>query len=72
MNIETLDIENLKTIRLGLNKVPFSTRNNILATVKKIDAILAEHNLKFEMVARPKAKYQRSNIYDYVFNPINK
>ena len=29
-----LSIEELKTIRLGLNKVAFSDRNNVLDTVK--------------------------------------
>ena len=68
----SLTIEELKTIRMGLNKVPFSSRNNILETVSKVDAMLAEHNLMFEMKAKPKRKYQRSTEYEYVFNPINK
>ena len=72
MNIETLSIEDLKLIRIGLNKVPFTGNPGILDTIKRVDAILATHNLKFEMVARPKVKYQRSNIYDYVFKAINK
>jgi len=67
-----LTVEDLKTIRIGLNKVPFSSRNNILETVSKVDAMLAEHNLKFEMEAKPKRKYQRGTTYEYVFNPINK
>jgi predicted DNA-binding protein YlxM (UPF0122 family) len=68
----SLTVEDLKTIRIGLNKVAFSSRNNVLETVKNVDAMLAEHNLKFEMVAKPKRKWQRDTIYDYVFNPINK
>ncbi len=67
-----LTVEELKTIRMGLNKVSFSSRNNVLETVSKVDAMLAEHNLKFDMVAKPKRKYQRGTIYEYVFNPINK
>jgi hypothetical protein len=65
-----LTIEDLKTIRCVLNKVAIST--STLQTIKNVDAELAEHNLKFEMVAKPKRKYQRDNKYEYVFNPINK
>jgi hypothetical protein len=68
----SLTVEDLKTIRIGLNKVAFSSRNNVLETVKNVDAMLAEHNLKFEMVAKPKRKWQRDTSYDYIFNPINK
>jgi pantothenate synthetase len=67
-----LTVEELKTIRMGLNKVAFSSRNNVLETVSKVDAMLAEHNLKFEMEAKPKRKWQRDTTYEYVFNPINK
>jgi len=67
-----LTVEELKTIRMGLNKVAFSSRNNILETVRSVDAMLAEHNLKLEMIAKPKRKWQRDTTYDYVFNPINK
>ena len=62
-----LTIEELKTIRMGLNKVPFSSRNNVLETIKKVDAMLAEHGLKFEMEAQPKRKYERGTRYEYVF-----
>ena len=65
-----LTIEDLKLIRIGLNKVPVSPQ--MWDTVNNVDAILAEYNLKFEMVAKPKRKYQRDNSYEYVFNPINK
>jgi predicted DNA-binding protein YlxM (UPF0122 family) len=68
----SLTVEDLKTIRIGLNKVAFSSRNNVLETVKNVDAMLAEYNLKFEMVAKPKRKWQRDTSYEYVFNPINK
>jgi hypothetical protein len=37
-----------------------------------VDAELAKHNLKFEMEAKPKRKWQRDTSYEYVFNPINK
>jgi hypothetical protein len=47
-----LTIEDLKLIRIGLNKVPVSPQ--MWDTVNNVDAILAEHNLKFEMVAKPK------------------
>jgi len=67
-----LTIEDLKTIRIGLNKVAFSDRNNVLETMNNVDALLAEHNLKFEMEAKPKRKWQRDTVYNYVFNPINK
>lgn len=65
-----LSIEELKTIRLGLNKVFFSDRNNILDTVKIVDAMLAEHNLKGEYESLPKRKYARRTESKFVFNPI--
>jgi predicted DNA-binding protein YlxM (UPF0122 family) len=65
-----LTIEDLKLIRMGLNKVPVSQQ--LWDTIKNVDAMLAEYNLKFEMEAKPKRKYQRSTSYNYVFNPINK
>jgi hypothetical protein len=65
-----LTIEDLKLIRMGLNKVHVSQQ--LLDTIKNVDAALAEHNLKFEMEAKPKRKYQRETTYEYVFNPINK
>lgn len=72
INIETLSIDDLKLIRIGLNKVPFTGNPGILDTVKRVDAILATHNLKFEMVPLPKRKYQRNTNYEYVFKAINK
>jgi hypothetical protein len=65
-----LTIEDLKLIRIGLNKV--RATQQLLDTVKNVDALLAEHNLKFEMEAKPKRKWQRDTTYEYVFNPINK
>ena len=65
-----LSIEELKTIRLGLNKVFFSDRNNILDTMKVVDAMLAEHNLKGEYESLPRRKYARSTELKFVFNPI--
>ena len=65
-----LTVEQLKTIRMGLNKVPFSNRNNVLETINVVDGLLAEHGLKFEMEAQPKRKYERGTRYEYVFNPI--
>ena len=65
-----LSIEELKTIRLGLNKVAFSDRNNVLGTMKVVDAMLAEHNLKGEYESLPKRKYARSTESKFVFNPI--
>jgi hypothetical protein len=65
-----LSIEELKTIRLGLNKVFFSDRNNILDTVKIVDAMLAEYNLKGEFESLPKRKYARRTESKFVFNPI--
>jgi hypothetical protein len=67
-----LSIEELKTIRLGLNKVAFSDRNNILDTMKVVDAMLAEHNLKGEYESLPRRKYARSTESKFVFNPIKK
>ena len=65
-----LSIEELKTIRLGLNKVFFSDRNNILDTMKVVDAMLAEHNLKGEYESLPRRKYARSTESKFVFNLI--
>ena len=65
-----LTIEDLKLIRIGLNKVSASLK--LLDTIKNVDALLAEHNLKFEREAKPKRKWQRDTSYEYVFNPINK
>ena len=65
-----LSIEELKTIRLGLNKVFFGDRNNILDTMKVVDAMLAEHNLKGEYESLPRRKYARRTESKFVFNPI--
>jgi hypothetical protein len=65
-----LTVEDLKLIRMGLNKVPVSPQ--MWDTIKNVDVMLAEHNLKFEMVAKPRRKYQRGTSHEYVFNPINK
>ena len=65
-----LTVEDLKTIRIGLNKVPFSSRNNVLDTMKVVDAMLAEHNLKGEFKSQPRRKYARSTESKFVFNPI--
>ena len=67
-----LTVEELKTIRLGLNKVFFSDRNNVLDTIKTVDAMLAEHNLKGEYESLPRRKYARNTESKFVFNPINK
>ena len=67
-----LTVEDLKTIRIGLNKVAFSSRNNVLDTMKIVDAMLAEHNLKGEFESLPRRKYARSTESKFVFNPINK
>ena len=65
-----LTIEDLKLIRAGLNKVAVSQQ--LWATIKNVDAMLAEHNLVYERVELPKRKYQRGSNGTYVFNPINK
>jgi hypothetical protein len=65
-----LTVEDLKVIRCALNKYP-SARVTSQA-IMGVDAELAKHNLKFEMEAKPKRKWQRDTTYDYVFNPINK
>ena len=65
-----LTIEDLKLIRIGLNKVNVSQQ--LWATIKNVDAMLAEYNLLYERVELPKRKYQRGSNSEYVFNPINK
>ena len=63
-----LTVEDLKLIRLGLNHVPVSSQ--MWDTIKNVDAMLAEHNLKAEYEAQPKRKYSRSTQSKLVFNPI--
>ena len=65
-----LTIEDLKLIRAGLGKVHVSAQ--VVETMKTIDAMLAEHNLKAEYEVQPKRKYSRGIESKLVFNPINK
>ena len=65
-----LTVEDLKVIRCALNKYPYARVTS--QAIMGVDAELAKHNLKFEMEAKPKRKYQRSTEYEYVFNPIKK
>jgi len=64
----SLTIEDLKLIRLSLGKVNASAQ--VWETIKTIDAMLAEHNLKPEYEAQPKRKYARNIESKLVFNPI--
>ncbi len=64
-----LTVEDLKVIRCALNKYPSARATS--QAIMGVDAELAKHNLKFEMEAKPKRKWQRDTTYDYVFNPIN-
>ena len=66
----SLTVEDLKVIRCALNKYPYARVTS--QAIMGVDAELAKHNLKFEMEAKPKRKYQRSTEYEYVFNPIKK
>ena len=63
-----LTVEDLKLIRLGLNQVPVSQQ--MWDTIKNVDAMLAEHNLKGEFESLPRRKYARNTTSKYVFNPI--
>ena len=63
-----LTVEDLKLIRAGLGKVGVSQQ--LWETIKNVDAMLAEHNLKAEYEAQPKRKYSRSTQSKLVFNPI--
>ena len=63
-----LTVEDLKLIRLGLNHVPVSQQ--MWDTIKNVDAMLAEHNLKGEFESLPRRKYARSTRSKFVFNPI--
>ncbi len=63
-----LTVEDLKLIRLGLNKVDVSSQ--MWDTIKKVDTMLAEHNLKGEFESLPRRKYARSTRSKFVFNPI--
>jgi hypothetical protein len=65
-----LTIEDLKLIRTGLGKVHVSSQ--VWETMKTIDAMLAEHNIKAEYEVQPKRKYSRGTESKLVFNPINK
>jgi hypothetical protein len=63
-----LTVEDLKLIRLGLNYVPVSSQ--MWDTIKNVDAMLAEHNLKGEFESLPRRKYARNTTSKFVFNPI--
>jgi hypothetical protein len=65
-----LTIEDLKLIRLGLNKIDVNP--HMWDTIKKVDTMLAEHNLKGEFESLPRRKYARNTTSKFVFNPINK
>ncbi len=53
---------------MGLNHVPVSQQ--MWDTIKNVDAMLAEHNLKGEFESLPRRKYARNTTSKYVFNPI--
>jgi hypothetical protein len=63
-----LTVEDLKLIRLGLNYVRVSSQ--MWDTIKNVDAMLAEHNLKGEFESLPRRKYARNTTSKFVFNPI--
>ena len=65
-----LTIEDLKLIRLGLNKIDVNP--HMWDTIKKVDTMLAEHNLKGEFESLPRRKYARNTTSKFVYNPINK
>lgn len=64
----SLTIEDLKLIRAGLGKVNVS--HQLWETIKTVDAMLAEHNLKPEYEIQPKRKYARNTTSKLVFTPI--
>jgi hypothetical protein len=67
MNLE-LTLEELKVIRVGLNKAPASLIG--LDAIKKVDALLLENNLIYERTELPKVKYQKKAIVKYVFQEV--
>jgi hypothetical protein len=68
LNDMNLTIEDLKLIRLSLGKVNASAQ--VWETIKVVDVMLAEHNLKPEYESQPKRKYARRIESKLVFNPI--
>jgi hypothetical protein len=64
----SLTVEDLKLIRVSLGKVNVS--HQLWETIKAIDVMLAEHNLKPEYESQPKRKYARRTESKLVFNPI--
>jgi hypothetical protein len=69
MNLE-LSLEELKSLREGLSKARATSLN--YGIIKKIEAILLENNLVYEFVQKPKVKYQKKAIWEYVWKEVNK
>ena len=69
MNLE-LSLEELKSLREGLSKARATSLN--YGIIKKIEAILLENNLIYEFVAKPKVKYQKKTVWEYVWKEVKK
>ena len=67
MNLE-LSLEELKQVRESLNKGRCTLIS--LDVTKKVDALLLENNLIYEFVAKPKVKYQKKTIWEYVWKEV--
>jgi hypothetical protein len=64
MNLE-LSLEEVKSLREGLGKALATSLN--YGIIKKIDAMLLENNLTYELVPQPKTKYQKKTIWERVW-----
>ena len=67
MNLE-LTLEEVKSLREGLQKARATNLN--YGIIKKIDAMLLENNLIYEFVQKPRVKYQKKTIWEYVWKEI--
>lgn len=67
MNLE-LTLEEVKSLREGLQKARATNLN--YGIIKKIDAMLLENNLIYEFVPKPRVKYQKKTIWEYVWKEV--
>ena len=63
-----LSLEEVKAIRVALNKVAATTAG--WEVIKKADAYLLENGLIYERTELPKVKYQKKAIVKYVFTEV--
>jgi hypothetical protein len=64
MNLE-LSLDEVKSLREGLGNARATNLN--WGIIKKLDAMLLENNLTYELIPQPKAKYQKKTIWERVW-----